>query len=86
MILDHFLEFTSSKGQTLTAAAASDFRFDFYQEEPTTGMDTDRRTYMKDFKPFDLSFIVPKRSLHLFFKFTEFFFVQSAFQTYPVFF
>lgn len=42
MILDHFLEFTSSKGQTLTAAAASDFRFDFYQEEPTTGMDTDR--------------------------------------------
>ena len=49
-------------------------------------MDTDRRTYMKDFKPFDLSFIVPKRNLHLFFKFTEFFFVQSAFQTYPVFF
>ena len=49
-------------------------------------MDTDRRTYVKDFKPFDFSFVVLKCSLHLFFKFTELFFVQSAFQTYPVFF
>lgn len=42
MIIDHFLEFTKSTGQTLTGAAASEYRFDFYQEAPTTGMDYDR--------------------------------------------
>ncbi len=42
MIIDHFLEFTKSTGQTLKADAASEYRFDFYQEEPTTGMDYDR--------------------------------------------
>ena len=42
MIIDHFLEFTKSTGQTLTGNAASEYRFDFYQDEPTTGMDYDR--------------------------------------------
>ena len=42
MIIDHLLKFTSNAGQTLTAAAASDYRIDFGQEAPTTGMDTDK--------------------------------------------
>lgn len=42
MIIDHLLMFTKDAGQTLTAAAASDYRIDFGQEAPTTGMDTDR--------------------------------------------
>ncbi len=42
MIIDHFLEFTASTGQKLTAAAASDYRFDFEQSDPTTGIDYDR--------------------------------------------
>lgn len=42
MIIDHFLEFTKAEGQTLSGDADSDFRFDFEQSDPTTGMDTDR--------------------------------------------
>ncbi len=42
MIIDHFLEFTKSTGQALKANAASEYRFDFYQEAPTTGADYDR--------------------------------------------
>lgn len=42
MIIDHLLMFTSDAGQTLSAAAASDYRIDFGQEAPTTGMDTDK--------------------------------------------
>ena len=38
-IIDHLLEFTKSTGQALSAKAASDFRIDFGQEAPTTGMD-----------------------------------------------
>lgn len=42
MIIDHLLMFTNDEGQKLTAAAASDYRIDFGQKAPTTGMDTDR--------------------------------------------
>ena len=42
MIIDHLLMFTKDEGQKLTAAAASDYRLDFGQQAPTTGMDTDR--------------------------------------------
>lgn len=42
MIVDHLLMFTKDAGQTLTGAAASDFRLDFIQESPTTGHDYDR--------------------------------------------
>lgn len=42
MIIDHLLMFTNDAGQTLSAAAASDYRIDFGQKAPTTGMDTDR--------------------------------------------
>lgn len=42
MIVDHLLMFTNDAGQTITAAAASDYRIDFGQESPTTGHDTDR--------------------------------------------
>lgn len=42
MIIDHLLEFTSHAGQVLTAAAASDYRIDFCQKAPTTGLDYDR--------------------------------------------
>lgn len=39
MIVDHLLQFTSDEGQVLSAAAASDYRVDFGQEAPTTGLD-----------------------------------------------
>ena len=39
MIFDYLLEFTSGAGQTLSAAAASEFRIDFGQKAPTTGLD-----------------------------------------------
>lgn len=42
MIIDHLLMFTKDEGQALTAAAASNYRIDFGQKAPTTGMDTDR--------------------------------------------
>lgn len=42
MIIDHLLMFTKDTGQAITAAAASDYRLDFGQKAPTTGMDTDR--------------------------------------------
>lgn len=42
MIIDYLMQFTSDAGQALTAAAASDFRIDFGQEAPTTGLDHDR--------------------------------------------
>lgn len=42
MIIDHLLMFTTDEGQTLSAAADSDYRIDFIQEAPTTGHDTDR--------------------------------------------
>lgn len=42
MIIDYLMEFTATAGQTLTAAAGSDYRIDFGQEAPTTGMDHDR--------------------------------------------
>lgn len=42
MIVDYLMQFTADKGQTLSAAAASDYRIDFGQKAPTTGMDTDR--------------------------------------------
>lgn len=42
MIIDHLLMFTKDVGQVLTAAAASDYRIDFGQEAPTTGLDEDR--------------------------------------------
>ncbi len=38
MIIDYLLMFTKDEGQTLSAAAASDFRLDFQQKAPTTGM------------------------------------------------
>ena len=42
MIIDYLLEFTKAAGQTLTAAAASEYRIDFGQKAPTTGRDYDR--------------------------------------------
>lgn len=42
MIIDYLMQFTKDEGQVLSAAAASDFRLDFGQEAPTTGMDHDR--------------------------------------------
>lgn len=42
MIIDFLQQFTADEGQTLSAAAGSDFRIDFGQKAPTTGMDYDR--------------------------------------------
>lgn len=39
MIIDYLMMFTTDAGQALTKAAASDFRLDFGQKSPTTGMD-----------------------------------------------
>ena len=39
-IIDYLLEFTAGEGQKITAAAASDYRIDFGQKAPTTGLDT----------------------------------------------
>lgn len=40
MIIDSLLEFTGDAGQEITAAAASEYRIDFGQVAPTTGLDT----------------------------------------------
>lgn len=37
MIVDYLMMFTKDEGQTLSAAATSDFRLDFGQAKPTTG-------------------------------------------------
>lgn len=39
-IIDSLLEFTPDGGQTLSAEAASEYRIDFGQKAPTTGLDT----------------------------------------------
>lgn len=39
MIIDYLLQFTEDAGQTITAAAGSDYCIDFGQTAPTTGYD-----------------------------------------------
>lgn len=39
MIIDYLMMFTKDAGQTLSAAADSEFRLDFTQKAPTTGQD-----------------------------------------------